>query len=251
MDICNGRKILICVSILLWISSACVSYVGYLMFSEYLKYSEIVEPVFSFLPSICYFVAAALMFIVAVIGIIAAFRQFHKFIAVYYTSLLLVLSVLGFAAVTSCLYSYSIKDSIAQDVDNSFSFDYGGANKTLLTEQVDNLQQNMECCGIKDSSDWSTSNWIKGHKKEIIPLSCCPEFHCNVTDPISTAYQKGCSQILQNEYWMLLLIIFIFATSFIFVEVVCIFISCVLMCRRHDREYNTLQNPVDVENITT
>jgi len=246
MDICDAKKVLICVSTLLLVSSCCVTYLGFMIYEEYLKYSEIVEPVYSFLPAVSYFAAATLLFIVGIIGFVAAFKRFQNFTAVYYACLLLVLTILGFAGAMTCLYSYSIKDSISADIDNAISFDYGQKNNSLLTNQVDNLQQDFQCCGIKGASDWSSSVWAKTHANLTFPQSCCYNKQCNETDPSEFVFKQGCATLLQNEYWNRLLIIFIFAASFIFIELVCMFVSCVILCRRHDLVYAELGNPEDV-----
>ena len=66
-----------------------------------------------------------------------------------------------------------LRNELDTRLNDSFLRKYPIDKKSRLL--VDDLQQQMECCGLNSYEDWKFSNWYKDESQQIylVPDSCC------------------------------------------------------------------------------
>jgi len=143
-------------------------------------------------------VVGSIVFIVAFFGCCGAIRESHCMIVTFAVFLLVILIVkiaIGIVAFVT-IHKGGWEQAVRDTITNTF------ANYTLdasnsLNDEVDNLQRNLECCGVDEPTYWRDRGFDQ------IPRSCCinpdPNARCDSYSPADQqVFQAGCVERLKE-----------------------------------------------------
>lgn len=123
--------------------------------------------------------AGVIVAIIGFFGCCGAYKQCQWMLGVY-CALVILIFILEIAAGA---YAYTNKEKVENEltkkIKETVASNYGENSKTgeAFTKAVDWFQQNVECCGVSNSTDWATSKWRKFENMTAtevrVPDSCC------------------------------------------------------------------------------
>jgi len=144
-------------------------------------------------------VVGAIVFVVAFFGCCGAIRESHCMIITFAVFLLVILIVqiaIGIAAFVT-IYGEGWEQAVKDTISNTFG-NYTLGESNALNNEVDNLQRNLECCGVDHPTYWRD---VRGFAE--IPRSCCinpdPNAQCTSFRPEDQqVFQDGCVERLKE-----------------------------------------------------
>ncbi|XP_064187469.1 tetraspanin 37 isoform X1 [Anguilla rostrata] len=92
---------------------------------------------------------------------------------------------------------------------------YNGSSQDPDSNAVDSIQEELQCCGIQNYTDWQTTTWFNHRGNLSVPQSCCNStFHtCHGTlDQTYMLYPQGCQVKLEDAIGFILHLI-IYSTA--------------------------------------
>lgn len=224
------------------VSAGGLTYIGIWVFSTYDHFDEIADASLTLLPASIILAVSVFMCIVGILACIAAFKNNKILLSVFFCLILTVFVGEILAAILGYVYRKKVEgileDNLLDAVNNY--------NVTVYREQIDYMQKEFECCGVRNASDWMNSAYWKMNHTNTVPNSCCkPMKHENETcDPTlgsNTIFNQGCLSELNEEFRTNLIYI---ASSVVFLAVIqllALISACILACRtRDEQEYQTL-----------
>ncbi|KAJ7427970.1 tetraspanin-3-like protein [Willisornis vidua] len=87
---------------------------------------------------------------------------------------LAIILVIFIAEVSAFVLGFVYREKVktdAQGTMHSVFEQYDGKNPESTV--VDYLQEQLHCCGVKNYSDWTTTQWFNSTGNHSVPLSCC------------------------------------------------------------------------------
>lgn len=202
------KLFLIIVNALLLLACAGLMYLGVWSLREYSNYDHLIPTVYMIgLPVGIIFFVGSLLFVVAVVGIIAACSEAKCLIATYCTMLLVtgVLLVASIGLLYAC--EHIVVGGMEKDLEQGLQDYFIDPN---VTKEVDYLQQSRKCCGVKNYTDWIDTPWYRNQTKTnesfYYPESCCThenctkEFHFDSNSSFVSVnvFTKGCYPVLSH-----------------------------------------------------
>ncbi|XP_077372848.1 CD151 antigen isoform X2 [Festucalex cinctus] len=154
--------------------------------------------------------AGAIVIITGIIGCCATLREMKCLLIVYLVLLLcvfvleIVTAVLAFIAYQECFpFCHQLDEELRQNLKVTMQQKYQQAGEDSVTQAVDKLHQEFQCCGSNSSSDWKDSIWIQAAQdQQLVPDSCCktPSSLCGIRDHPSNVYkvEGGCVMKLEE-----------------------------------------------------
>ncbi|XP_059140731.1 tetraspanin-36-like [Physella acuta] len=240
-----AKGILMFTGVCYLISAGCLSYIGIWVFSTYDHFDEIADASLTLLPASIILGVSVVMCIIGILACIAAFKNNKVLLSVFFCLILLVFVGEVLAGVLGYIYRKKVEGILEDDLMEAID----KYNILVNKEQIDYMQTEFECCGVRNATDWEKSAyWKQNHTKEV-PLSCCKTDIGNATcSPIlgsSTIFNKGCLNELNDQFRKNLVYI---ATSVVFLAVIqllALISTCILVCRtRSEHQYHTLNEVI-------
>jgi len=174
------KLFLITVNSLLLLACAGLMYIGVWSLREYSNYGYLMPKVYMIgLPVGIIFFVGSLLFVVAIVGIVASCSESKCLIATYCTLLLVTFVLLG--ASIGLLYAceHIVVGGMQKDLELGLQEYFIDPN---VTKEVDYLQQSRQCCGVNNYTDWIGTPWYNNqtHSNESFnyPSSCCAHENC-------------------------------------------------------------------------
>ncbi|KAJ7428580.1 hypothetical protein BTVI_00234 [Pitangus sulphuratus] len=98
-----------------------------------------------------------------------------------------------------------------------------------VTEALDELQRDFNCCGAINYTDWANIEQFQAN--DTVPRSCCRvnTTTCNVHPSPATVYAKGCVQSIEGWMKKNILVVAAVALGIAFFEILGIIFACCLM----------------------
>ncbi|XP_030829578.1 CD63 antigen-like [Strongylocentrotus purpuratus] len=155
-----------------------------------------------------------------------------------YAFIMVLLLILELAAGIS---GYVLRDDIDKLVDDNMTDLQKEYNSSTSTQQLfDNMQKNLECCGVDNYTDWMGYNMSH---PDMVPESCCMKpgtAGCNqVGSATLDIYTKPCYNALKDLLLRNIGIIAGVAIGIAVIEIFGIAFGCCLM-RKIKNEYETV-----------
>ncbi|KAM8893211.1 CD151 antigen [Spinachia spinachia] len=122
--------------------------------------------------------------------------------------IVIVTGIIGCCATLKEMQSLLIvlDQELRQNLKVTMQQKYHQPGEDSITQAVDKLQQEFQCCGSYNSSDWSDSVWIQSAENErLVPDSCCksPSDLCGLRDHPSNIYKVEGGCIMKLEEFIL------------------------------------------------
>ncbi|KAL6106663.1 uncharacterized protein ACO6RY_10477 [Pungitius sinensis] len=234
------KYLLFLFNILFWLAGGTVLAVGVWTMVGKSDYISLLNAS-SYSVSACLLIAAGVIVIVTgIIGCCATLKEMKSLLVVYLVLLLciflleIIAGVLAYITYQECFpFCYQLDKELRQNLKVTMQQKYQQPGEESITQAVDKLQQEFQCCGSHNSSDWSNSVWIQSAGNErLVPDSCCksPSDLCGLRDHPSNIYKVEGGCIMQLEEFILsqLYIIGAVGIGIAFLQLVGMMFTCCL-----------------------
>lgn len=235
----TSKACLILVSLVFWAAAAGLFFIGGWVYNTYHHYNELTTANLTLIPASIILAAGVFMFILGIVGCIAACKENKILLAVLFTVLLIILC----AEVTAAGLAYGFREDVRKAVNDGLDDALMKYNGTMK-DQMDYVQKELKCCGVKNATDWSSSKGWNNTKT--VPESCCIMKNCTADDrtPFSKKiYQQGCYNELNSIFAKNLGYISGVSVSFAVLQILGMICSCILFCRSKEVRYEVLGGP--------
>ncbi|NXL84966.1 TSN36 protein, partial [Alectura lathami] len=158
-------------------AGAGLSYVGGYVINTYKSYDNFLQDKYALLPAVIIICVAIVMFIIGLIGCCATCRESRVGLGLF-LAIILVIFIAEVAAFVLA-FVYREKGRRVWGHHRQVYGKYDGKNPESAV--VDYLQEQLHCCGVKNYSDWTTTQWFNSTGNNSVPLSCCRQDVKNCT----------------------------------------------------------------------
>lgn len=102
-------------------------------------------------------VVGAVILITGIIGCVGATQKSSLSLTIYFILLVILLIIEIIAGITAFVYRDSVHDELSNDLMNNINSKYNQTDSKALTQAVDTMQQQFECCGVTAHTNWNVS----------------------------------------------------------------------------------------------
>ncbi|XP_029435972.1 tetraspanin-36-like [Rhinatrema bivittatum] len=237
----TSKTVLLLISLIFWAAAAGLTYVGGYVIISYRNYDHFLEDKYTMLPAVIILAVAGVMFIIGLIGCCSTIRESRFGLGIFLCVILLIFVAEVAAFVLGLIYRGKIKPDIQKSVEQGIH-NYDGTNSD--SRAVDFLQEQLQCCGVKNYSDWEITLWFNSTGNlTSVPQSCCRHGLKNCTgrlDNLQSIYTEGCEQKLETLLEKVLTYASLVILGFAIVKFFGMLSACVVMCRKKDDGYQPL-----------
>merc|ERR1712002_1024597 len=183
-------------------------------------------------------IAGALVLLTGILGCLGALQRNPKLLTAYFVLLLVIFLAEFVAGILAFVYRDSIESKLRDDLKATLNRNYNKTGYESLTTAVDKMQQEFQCCGVDDYSDWSGSAFIKLNNPDGLytPTSCCKTQSpkCSKSNHPSNIYRvlgsesMGCLFKLKTYFTDHLFVLSITGIVVALLEVLVMVLSCCL-----------------------
>uniref|UniRef100_A0A8C8SKY5 Tetraspanin n=1 Tax=Pelusios castaneus TaxID=367368 RepID=A0A8C8SKY5_9SAUR len=240
----TSKTVLLLLSLIFWAAAAGLSYVGGYVINTYKNYDSFLQDKYAMLPAVIIICVAVVMFIIGLIGCCATIRESRVGLGIFLAIILIIFIAEVAAFVLGFIYREKVKTDVQGTMHIVFQ-KYDG--KSPESGVVDYVQEQLQCCGVTNYTDWANTQWFNTTGNNTVPLSCCRQNDKNCTGHLNEPqdlYTQGCAEKveygLQNvlSYAMLVILGFAIIKFFGMLSV------CVLTCKREDNGYQPLYSGI-------
>ncbi|XP_036434333.1 tetraspanin 36 [Colossoma macropomum] len=236
--IITSKTVLLILSLIFWAAGAALSYVGAYVIRSYKNFDNFLEDKYTLIPAAIIIGVAVVMFIIGIVGCCATLRESKVGLGFFMFILLLIFA----AEVTAFVFGFIYKGRIKGDLEKSMSEvfqKYDGKNAE--TRAVDYLQSQLQCCGVRNYTDWTSTPWFSSHNRTV-PHSCCK---ANTTctgqfDQSELLNAQGCETKLEKLLQSVLSYAMLVILGFAIIKFFGMLSICVITCRSGRSDYQPL-----------
>ncbi|KAM8862994.1 CD63 antigen [Spinachia spinachia] len=169
----------------------------------------------------------AVIFVIAFFGCCGAWKENHCMVTTFAIFLFMIIVVEIAAVIVGYVYRDKLSAVVQDSLTDMISHYKNGTNE--LRKGLDQLQEDLKCCGVNSSSDWSdfTSD---GNS---VPDSCCVtrSLGCGVGTMTNAGvvHQKGCHDALEALLKKNIMWVIVAALVIAGLQILGIVFSCLLM----------------------
>ncbi|XP_063036311.1 tetraspanin-36-like [Melospiza melodia melodia] len=238
----TSKTVLLLLSLAFWAAAAGLSYVGAYVIHTYKSYDSFVQDKYALLPAVIIICVATVMFIIGLIGCCATFRESRVGLGLF----LAIILVIFIAEVSAFVFGFVYREKVKTDVQGTMRsvFEkYDGQNPE--SRVVDYLQEQLHCCGVKNYSDWTTSQWFNSTGNNSVPQSCCQQEAKNCTGHLDQPQElntRGCAQELESGLQSVISYAMLVILGFAIIKFFGMLSVCVLTCKKEESGYQPLNS---------
>ncbi|KAM4724619.1 tetraspanin 37 [Anableps anableps] len=190
---------------LLWVVGMVMAMGGVSLLMKYRHYSLFFSQPYIFLPAVFTICGAAFLLGTGFLGTWLSFRD-SRCLQGLFVYLLVVIFCVGSTA-SALAYVHSRKlDSETASLSEVFQ-KYTGSSHDRNSQTVDATQEELQCCGISNYTDWLDTSWFNKTGGNAVPRSCCNTtfFLCKGSvDQPWQLYHQGCQMKLEMAFQFIL-----------------------------------------------
>ncbi|XP_018589191.1 tetraspanin-6 isoform X2 [Scleropages formosus] len=171
----------------------------------------------------------AVIVIFGLFGCFATCRGSTWMLKLYAMFLMLVFLAELVAGISGFLFRHEIKAIFGETYKDAIK-KYNGSDKK--SKAVDTIQRSLKCCGVKNYTDWSDTDYFK---TDGVPVSCCKDpSNCtldvrkNMEKAATEVYNTGCFLLVTTVLESNLGIIAGISFGIAFFQLIGIFLACCL-----------------------
>ncbi|XP_061874227.1 tetraspanin-36 isoform X2 [Colius striatus] len=222
-------------------AAAGLSYVGAYVVNTYKNYDNFLQDKYALLPAAIIICIAVVMFIIGLIGCCSTFRESRVGLGLFFAIIMVIFVAEVSAFVLGFVYRERVKNDVQSTMHSVFE-QYDGKNPE--SSVVNYLQEQLHCCGVKNYSDWTTTQWYNSTSNNSVPLSCCrQEMVKNCTGSLDQPQElntQGCAELLESGLQSVISYAMLVILGFAIVKFFGMMSVCVLTCKREDSGYQPL-----------
>ncbi|XP_028437912.1 CD63 antigen [Perca flavescens] len=167
------------------------------------------------------------IFFIAFFGCCGAWKENHCMVATFAVLLVLVILVEIAAVIAGYIFRNKLSVVVQDSLEDMIS-DYKNGTAEFR-KSLDKLQEDLKCCGVNGSSDWTDF----GADKNSVPDSCCVKVATGcgkgTMKDAAKVYQKGCHDAVVTFLKKNLLWVIIAAIVIAVLQIMGIVFACLLM----------------------
>ncbi|KAM8962368.1 tetraspanin-36-like [Pelodytes ibericus] len=236
----SSKTFLLLLSSIFLAAAAALCYVGIKVIVTYKQYEEFLGNNYVMLPAVIILCIAVVMFIIGLLGCCATIKE-SSFGLGCFMFLISAIFAGGVAAlVVGLVYKDKINPELEKNMDNLFN-KYNGKN--VESSAVDFIQEQLQCCGIKNYTSWNNGTWHDQTLNSSVPYSCCRRnvTNCNGTmDDPEKINTEGCEAKLETLLHNVLGYSLLVILGFAIIELFGLVSMCVVSCRGSRSGYQLL-----------
>lgn len=177
--------------------------------------------------------AGAVVVLTGILGCCATIREQRGLLRVFFVLLLLIFLLEVTAGFLAYVYYQELNAELRADLKERMVQNYQQPGQEHITRAIDNLQQDLKCCGSNSSADWREGAWIQIFADgRLVPDSCCktPTVACGVRDHPSNIYkvEGGCISKLEEFILQHLIVLGSVGLGIAFIQIVGMIFTCCL-----------------------
>ncbi|XP_061095882.1 tetraspanin 37 [Conger conger] len=227
---------------LIWFAGLVLGLCGVYLLLNFKRNGLFFLDVYITLPAVVALACAVALFASGVFGCWVSVRDSSTCLQALFAYLLIIVFCLEATAAALAFVNIGKIGAELTPLQNIFQ-NYSGSNQDPASRAVDSIQEQMQCCGVWDYTDWETTPWFKHTGKFSVPQSCCNStFHaCNgsVSQPFML-YPQGCRERLEDGISFILHLIIYYVVAATLVQIVGLVSVAQLMKQQPRREYQIL-----------
>uniref|UniRef100_A0A8D0HP02 Tetraspanin n=1 Tax=Sphenodon punctatus TaxID=8508 RepID=A0A8D0HP02_SPHPU len=241
----TSKTVLLLLSLIFWAAGAGLAYVGGYVISTYKNYDHFLQDKYALLPAVIIICVAVVMFIIGLVGCCGTIRESRVGLGIFLVIILMIFIAEVAAFVLGFIYKEKVKSDVQGTMQTVFQ-KYDG--KSSETHIVDYLQQQLQCCGVSNYSDWTATQWFNSTGNDSVPLSCCKQdMNSTCTGRLSEPQYlntQGCAEKVESGLQSVLSYAMLVILGFAIVKFFGMLSVCVLTCKREDNGYQPLYSGV-------
>lgn len=242
-DVCgkNFLKVVLYVFIFFfWLTG--LAFLGLGLYIKFMKHTYISLLGSSTFPLATYLLIGTGAFILlsGIIGCAGSCKENRCFMVMYAIFLLVIFLSEAIAGVLAYMYEGTIQEELSRNLNTTMMDNYN--LDSVITQAVDNMQTEFNCCGATDFENWEKSKWIQSNSsyQGMVPDSCCitvaPGCAAFGTNP-SNINPQGCSKSLVKYTKSSLVLIGGIGLGLCIVQLIGIIFSCCLVRKFRTRKH--------------
>ncbi|XP_047201817.1 tetraspanin 37 isoform X3 [Girardinichthys multiradiatus] len=217
---------------LLWVEGMVVAMGGVYLLMKYRHYSLFFSQTYILLPAIFTLCSAAFLVLTGFLGTWLSLRDSRclqglvrlslslwelgclqeiclhvlKHFLLQFVYLLVVIFFLESTASALALVHSRKLDSETAPLSKVFQ-NYTGSSQDINSRAVDATQQELQCCGVSNYTDWLDTSWFNQTGGKLVPRSCCNATFHSCTGSVEQPWQlypQGCQVKLEMAFQFIL-----------------------------------------------
>ncbi|KAF7662350.1 hypothetical protein LDENG_00238640 [Lucifuga dentata] len=238
--IITSKTVLMLLSLIFWAAGASLAYVAGYVLKSYNNFDSFLEDKYTVVPAVIIIIVSVVMFIFGLLGCCATIRESKVGLSFFFLIIMVIFAVEVAALVFGFIYQGKINGDLERTMSTVF-MKYNGENSE--TKAVDYLQTQLQCCGVQNYTNWTSTPWFTTHNNSV-PVSCCKSSNstqCTGSlDQLDLINTEGCQDklalLLHNVLTYAMLVIFGFAI----IKFFGMLSICVITCRNGRSGYEAL-----------
>ncbi|KTG45309.1 hypothetical protein cypCar_00016013 [Cyprinus carpio] len=237
----RGFRILLKIASLILLLAGITGLGGSFFLHKYKVYGVFFSSIYIILPANLAIAGGVVLLISGCIGCSVSNKKPSCGHGLFVYLLIIVWCIVGTTAVLAYTHKGKLDEDLAplKDVFQNYS----GNSQDPDTKAVNALQRELQCCGVKNYTDWLETPWFNHSGKYEVPLSCCNNtFHsCNGTlDSPQLLYNGGCQEKIEKKLLLSVQVIIITSLVVLFLLIMSWIIVAQLMRHQPPQEYRIL-----------
>ncbi|XP_028409457.1 CD151 antigen-like isoform X2 [Dendronephthya gigantea] len=178
--------------------------------------------------------AGSVVMVVGFLGCCGAVRESKCMLGWYFAFLFLIFGAEITAGILAFVYKDEVKVEMKKEMNNLMNKHYGFNHET--TFDIDHLQTELKCCGVRSYRDWNNSIWHEDNMNKMVPPSCCksdsnkPTCYQKSTFDLANIYTNGCLSELEDFVQKHLMVIGATGVAISCIQLLGMMFSCALFC---------------------
>ncbi|OCU02674.1 hypothetical protein XELAEV_18008440mg [Xenopus laevis] len=234
----TSKTFLFLVSLIFLAASVGLAYVGISTIVTYKQYENLLGNMYVMLPSVIILAIAVIMFFIAILGCCSTTQESCCGLGCFMFLISIIFAAGVAAIILGLVFVDKINPELEKNMDTLFK-NYNGADAPSST--VDFIQEQLECCGRKNYTDWVETDWYSNNKS--LPLSCCKK-NAQDCQPVigqkNDIYTEACEPKLETLIHQVLRYSLFVILGFAIVELLAMISICVVSCRPSRHTYQLL-----------
>ncbi|XP_023669039.2 tetraspanin 37 [Paramormyrops kingsleyae] len=225
----------------LWLAALVVGLSGMYLLVNFRQTGLLFHNIYLILPAIVALISAAVLLASGGIGCWMSIRDSTVLQAAFVYLLVIVFCL----EATASVLSYVNIGKVHSEFEPFWGMfqNYTGDKQDFNSNAVDAIQEEFQCCGVHNYSDWFGTPWFNRTGKIQVPHSCCNITFdtCNGTlDRPGLLYPQGCQAKLEGGWMFVLYFIIISSAVVAVIQVVGLVTAAQLMRDQPLQEYRIL-----------
>ncbi|NWR37871.1 TSN3 protein, partial [Tachuris rubrigastra] len=207
----SAQALLRFLGIVFWAIAAAHALGGVLVILMFKNYRYLFQESYLSLPGWLAIAAALILLPTGILAVSISIKSSRNKQGTFMYLLLLLLCIEMSSAVLAHVYSNRAASQLESAMGYLIYQQNGSCSPDPGSRAVDVMQRKLQCCGVRNYTDWLKARAASWHLTACVPTSCCKEkySHCRGhLKHLEHLYQEGCLKKLGDQLWFVMLYVF-------------------------------------------